>query len=97
MTTASLVNVRPLYLQVRDNLVERIGDGKWAIGAIMPNEIALAREFGISAGTVRKALDLMETEQLIERKQGRGTFVSARKPAKVCPHCKQPIRNGHAT
>ena len=70
-----LVN-RPLYLQVRDALVERIGKGDWKPGMAIPNEVDLARQFGISSGTMRKALDLLETERVLSRKQGRGTFVN---------------------
>ncbi len=40
------------------------------------NEGDLARELGVSGGTVRKALELMEAQRLITRRQGRGTFVS---------------------
>lgn len=67
---------RPLYLQVRDVLVSRILEGNWKPGATLPNETNLAQQMGISIGTVRKALDLMETERIITRRQGRGTFVN---------------------
>jgi GntR family transcriptional regulator len=67
---------RPLYLQLRDALVERIANGQWKPGSMVPNESELAREFGVSPGTMRKALDLMETMRLLTRRQGRGTFVS---------------------
>jgi GntR family transcriptional regulator len=67
---------RPLYLQLRDALVERIARGEWKPGMTIPNESDLAREFGVSAGTMRKALDLMEGERLLTRRQGRGTFVN---------------------
>jgi GntR family transcriptional regulator len=67
---------RPLYLQVRDALAERIASGGLPPGAAIPSEGDLAREIGVSAGTVRKALQLMETDRLIVRHQGRGTFVS---------------------
>jgi GntR family transcriptional regulator len=67
---------RPLYRQVRDALAERIASGGLPPGAAIPSEDALAREIGVSAGTVRKALQLMETDRLIVRRQGRGTFVS---------------------
>jgi GntR family transcriptional regulator len=67
---------RPLYLLVRDALAERIAAGDWKPGAIIPNERELARELGVSTGTVRKALELMEAELLVTRRQGRGTFVS---------------------
>jgi GntR family transcriptional regulator len=42
---------------------------------VLPNENDLAREFALSPGTVRKALEWMEREQLIVRQQGRGTFI----------------------
>ena len=56
-------------------LIQRIAAGDWKPGAAIPNEIELSRELGISVGTVRKALDEMESERLISRRQGRGTFV----------------------
>jgi GntR family transcriptional regulator len=67
---------KPLYLQLRDALAERISAGAWKPGVAIPNESDLAREFGVSAGTMRKALDLMEAERLLSRRQGRGTFVN---------------------
>ncbi len=67
---------RPLYLQVRDVLVQRIVVGHWKPGSTLPNETQLAQQLGISIGTVRKALDLMEDERIVTRRQGRGTFVN---------------------
>ena len=69
-------STRPLYLQLRDALAERIATGQWKPSKIIPNENDLAREFGVSVGTMRKALDLLEDEHLITRRQGRGTFVN---------------------
>ena len=66
---------KPLYLQLRDALAARIASGEWKCGAVLPNENELAELYGLSPGTVRKALDLMETGRLIVRQQGRGTFV----------------------
>jgi GntR family transcriptional regulator len=66
---------KALYLQVRDALAERIASGEWKAGRPLANEGDLARELGVSGGTVRKALELMETQRLITRRQGRGTFV----------------------
>ena len=65
----------PLYQQVRDAVAGRIAAGQWKPGAILPNEGDLAREFSVSPGTMRKALDLLEAECLLTRRQGRGTFV----------------------
>ena len=75
MTIVGRFSTRPLYLQVKDMLIQRIASGAWKPGAAIPNEIELSRELGISVGTVRKALDEMEGERLISRRQGRGTFV----------------------
>jgi GntR family transcriptional regulator len=67
--------VKPLYMQVRDELLERIKDGRWKPGASLPSEIDLYRQLGVSLGTLRKALGVLESEQLIVREPGRGTFV----------------------
>jgi GntR family transcriptional regulator len=72
----SRLSARPLYIQVRDMLVGRITEGHWKPGQSLPNETLLARQLGISVGTVRKALDLMEEERVLNRRQGRGTFVT---------------------
>lgn len=69
-------STRPLYLQVRDLLVGRIAAGEWKPGATLPNEVDLARDLSVSPGTVRRALEQMEDERLIYRRQGRGTFVA---------------------
>jgi len=67
---------RPIYLQVCDALTERIAKGEWKPGQAIPNEIDLARDLGVSSGTVRKALDLLESNRMLSRRQGRGTFVT---------------------
>src|SRR6188474_3550536 len=76
MLPTNRFSTRPLYLQLRDALAERIAHGEWKPGTAIPNESDLAREFGVSSGTMRKALDLMEGEHLLTRRQGRGTFVN---------------------
>lgn len=65
----------PLYLQVCELLTRRIAGGVWQPNAALPNEIELARDLGVSSGTVRKALERLEAERLVVRRQGRGTFV----------------------
>lgn len=67
---------RPLYLQVKDSLVRRLIDGAWQPGQLIPSEMELAREVGVSQGTIRKALDVMTAESMLVRRQGRGTFVA---------------------
>ncbi|WP_237355758.1 GntR family transcriptional regulator [Xanthobacter sp. YC-JY1] len=67
---------KPLYRQVRETLIRRMVDGVWAPGEPLPSEIQLAAELGVSQGTVRKALDEMAAENIVVRRQGRGTFVA---------------------
>ncbi len=67
---------RPLYQQVRDLLVSRISTGAWRPAEALPSEQALAVELGVSQGTVRKAIDSLVAENLIERRQGKGTYVA---------------------
>ncbi len=68
--------IRALYLQVRDVLAQRIASGEWRPGSAVPNERDLAHEIGVSSGTVRKALELLEAEKLVTRRQGHGTYVN---------------------
>jgi GntR family transcriptional regulator len=74
---------RPLYKQVRDQLTLRIGDGRWKAGEMVPSEIQIAAELGVSQGTVRKALDDMTAAKLLVRRQGRGTFVATHDEARI--------------
>jgi GntR family transcriptional regulator len=67
---------RPLYKQVYDVLVQRVVKGDWKAGESLPSEQALARELGVSQGTVRKVLDGLTAEKLLERRQGKGTFIA---------------------
>ena len=67
---------RPLYRQVRDLLVQDLAEGRWGPGEALPSEMELASLTGVSQGTVRKALDAMVIENLVVRRQGRGTFVA---------------------
>jgi len=76
MLPADRPSIKALYLQVRDALAERIATGEWRPGSAVPNERDLAQEIGVSAGTVRKALELLEAQKLITRRQGRGTVVN---------------------
>ena len=66
---------QPLYKQVYDLLTSRLVDGSWKPSQLIPSEMALADELGVSQGTVRKALNQMVTEKMLERRQGKGTFV----------------------
>jgi GntR family transcriptional regulator len=67
---------RPLYAQVRELMIRRMLRGDWRPGELLPSEGRLAAEFGVSQGTMRKALDEMATQNLVVRQQGRGTFIA---------------------
>lgn len=77
---------QPLYLSVRDAVLNRIGSGAWAPGDMLPSEFALADEFGVSQGTIRKALDDLAARNLVVRRQGKGTFVAAHTPERALFH-----------
>ncbi|MBY0421758.1 MAG: GntR family transcriptional regulator, partial [Parvularculaceae bacterium] len=66
---------RPLYQQVRELLLARIASGVWRPAESLPSEQTLAGELGVSHGTVRKALDSLAADNLVERRQGKGTYV----------------------
>jgi GntR family transcriptional regulator len=66
----------PLYRQIKDLLTARLDAGEWKPGEPIPSEIELAARFQVSQGTVRKAIDELATENLLVRRQGKGTFVA---------------------
>lgn len=76
MTNFEDADYRPLYQRVRERLLARMVEGAWAPGESLPSEHRLAGEYGVSQGTIRKALDSLADENLIVRHQGRGTFVA---------------------
>lgn len=67
---------KPLYGQVRELLLGRIGKGEWSPGESLPNEFVLASQFEVSVGTIRRAIEGLEDSGVVVRKQGRGTYVS---------------------
>lgn len=73
---SALPGFKPLYQQVKDLLIERLIGGYWKPGDLLPSEMQLAGELGVSQGTVRKALDEMTAGNLLVRRQGRGTYVA---------------------
>lgn len=65
----------PLYEQVKDFIAQGVAQQRWKPGEAIPTEAELARQFQVAIGTVRKAVDALVTEGLLDRFQGRGTFV----------------------
>ena len=66
----------PLYRQIRGLITRSLESGEWGPGDVIPSESELAIRFGVSQGTVRKAIDEMAAENLLVRRQGKGTFVA---------------------
>jgi GntR family transcriptional regulator len=66
----------PLYSQLVKIFQENIQRKEWKLGVALPSEGELSRQFGVSVGTARKALEVLEQAGWITRRQGRGTFVS---------------------
>jgi GntR family transcriptional regulator len=67
---------RPLYDQIKILITQSLIAGEWKPGEAIPSEIELAQRFGVSQGTVRKAIDQLASENILIRKQGKGTFVA---------------------
>jgi GntR family transcriptional regulator len=66
----------PLYKQIKSLLVQRLQQGEWKPGEPIPSELELAARFQVSQGTVRKAVDELAAENLLVRRQGKGTYVA---------------------
>jgi len=66
----------PLYQQIKSLLLRSLQLGEWQPGQPIPSEVELAARFRVSQGTVRKAIDEMAAENLLVRRQGKGTFVA---------------------
>ena len=67
----------PLYRQIKDFMIRSLEAGEWGPGDAIPSEGELAARFNVSQGTVRKAIDEMAAENLLIRRQGKGTFVAS--------------------
>ena len=73
----------PLYKAAEDEMLRRIREGDWPVGLRLPNEFGLAEEFGVSQGTMRRALMTLEGLGYLSRKPGRGTIVANPQPVQA--------------
>ena len=73
---AATPSFSPLYQQIKALLVQSLQAGEWQPGQVIPSEVDLAARFKVSQGTVRKAIDEMATDNVLVRRQGKGTFVA---------------------
>ena len=70
----------PLYAQVSDRITERIVNGTWPEGFVLPPEAELARQMAVSEGTIRRAMQSLTQEGLLMRRPRTGTVVTGRAP-----------------
>ena len=73
----------PLYQQIKALITQSLQSGEWRPGELIPSEIELASRFKVSQGTVRKAIDELSAENLVVRRQGKGTFVATHHEARA--------------
>lgn len=73
---ASTPAFSPLYQQIKGLILQSLEAGEWRPGELIPSEMELAARFRVSQGTVRKAIDELAAENLVMRRQGKGTFVA---------------------
>jgi GntR family transcriptional regulator len=66
----------PLYQQIKVLMLQSLQSGEWKPSESIPSENDLATRFKVSQGTVRKAIDELAAENLLIRRQGKGTFVA---------------------
>lgn len=73
----------PLYQQIKGLILQSLQAGEWRPGELIPSEMELAARFKVSQGTVRKAIDELAAENLVMRRQGKGTFVATHSAQQV--------------
>jgi GntR family transcriptional regulator, histidine utilization repressor len=73
-------NARPLYERAKEHILDKIRNGQFAAGALVPSEHELVESLGMSRMTVNRALRELAAEGLVSRRQGVGTFVSSERP-----------------
>lgn len=75
-TRIDFKNEKPLYLQLVEDIKQKISSNIWKIGMMIPSENELSKELDVSVGTVKKSLGLLVQEGVLFRRQGKGTFVA---------------------
>ena len=71
---------KPLHEQVKERILRRIILGTWGEGFVLPPETELARQFGVSYGTIRRAMTDLTASGVIMRRRKSGTVVTGRTP-----------------
>jgi GntR family transcriptional regulator len=73
----------PLYQQIKVLITRSLQSGEWKPGEAIPSEVDLAVRYKVSQGTVRKAIDALADDNLVVRRQGKGTFVATHAEEKI--------------
>ena len=73
----------PLYQQIKALITQSLQSGESKPGELIPSEVELAGRYKVSQGTVRKAIDELAAENLVVRRQGKGTFVASHHEARA--------------
>lgn len=74
---------QPLWRQIRALMVRELESGAWKPGEAIPSELELAARYRVSQGTARRAIDALADENLVVRRQGKGTFVATHTEERV--------------
>ena len=69
-------DIIPLYFQLKEIIKENIKHSKWKVGELIPSENKLSEMYGVSVGTVKKALSELSNEGVVYRHKGKGTYVT---------------------
>jgi GntR family transcriptional regulator len=73
----------PLYRKIKLEITRTLSSGQMEPGAALPTEEQLAARYGISVGTVRRAMSELVAEKILVRQQGRGTFLAPFSPERM--------------
>ena len=71
-----IASFSPLYEQIKAMILASLHASEWLPGDAIPSEMELAARYAVSQGTVRKAIDELAAQNLLVRRQGKGTFVA---------------------
>lgn len=69
-----------LYLDIAEQIKNDIITGKYPVGSLLPTEVEFEEMFGVSKITIRKAVELLATDEYVEKKSGKGTTVVSDRP-----------------
>ncbi|MCM3737483.1 GntR family transcriptional regulator [Bacillus cytotoxicus] len=75
MNDNEMINLAPLYIQVKLDIKNKIEEGKWGIGEKIPTEGELCSFYDVSRVTIRQAIDELVNDGYLEKKRPKGTYV----------------------